>query len=106
MLGFVKDLLGIGKAVAGLGKADKDSIQAEAQSRANQAEINRAEINGAPQSRLRLWRSALGWALSICFIWEVMLRPVIETYLPTVALPPSFMKEITSLLLGMLGLGF
>ncbi len=35
-----------------------------------------------------------------------MVRPVILTYWPDTPLPPSVLKEITSLLLGMLGLGF
>ena len=54
-------------------------------SREAQAGLNRAELEGAPASRLRLWRSFLGWALSLCFVWEVAVQ---------------------ALLLGMLGLGF
>lgn len=71
-----------------------------------QSRINEAEVSGAPPSRLRLWRSFLGWALTLAFLWEVMVRPVILTYWPDTPLPPSVLKEITSLLLGMLGLGF
>ena len=63
-------------------------------------------MSGAPPSRLRLWRSFLGWALTLAFLWEVMVRPVILTYWPDTQLPPSVLEEITSLLLGMLGLGF
>lgn len=43
----------------------------------NQAWINEQEVEGAPASRLRLWRSFLGWCLSLCFVWEVMVRPII-----------------------------
>ena len=75
-------------------------------SRAEQSALNRAELEGAPASRLRLWRSFLGWVLSLLFVWEVVVRTVILTYWPGVKLPPSVLKEITSLLLGMLGLGF
>lgn len=96
----IASLLGdiLGK-VLGKSTTDKDKIL-EAQSR-----INEQEVAGAPQSLLRLWRSFLGWALALAFVWEVMIRPVIFTYWPAVALPPSMLKEISSLLLGMLGLG-
>lgn len=72
----------------------------------NQAWINEQEVDGAPASRLRLWRSFLGWCLSLCFVWEVMVRPVIVTYWPEATLPPSVLGEVSRLLLGMLGLGF
>lgn len=72
----------------------------------NQARINEQEVSGAPDSRLRLWRSFLGWCLSLCFLWEVMVRPVIVTYWPDATLPPSVLGEVSHLLLGMLGMGF
>ena len=100
MFDIIKTIFGIGRAV--LGKTSEDADK----SRERQARINEAEISGAPQSHLRLWRSALGWVLALSFIWEVIARPVIVTYWPGVLLPPSFIKETTSLLLGMLGLGF
>lgn len=72
----------------------------EAQSRTNEA-----EIASAPASRLRLWRSFLGWVLALVFAWEVVGRPIIMTYWPDTVLPPSMIGEISHLLLGMLGLG-
>ena len=72
----------------------------------NQSAINQAELSGAPASRLRLWRSFLGWVLSLAFAWEVAVRPVISTYWPEVRLPPSVLGEVSRILLGMLGLGF
>ena len=75
-------------------------------SRAEQSALNRAELEGAPPSRLRLWRSFLGWALSLCFVWEAVLRPVLLTYWPALTLPPSALEAVTALLMGMLGLGF
>lgn len=72
----------------------------------NQSRINEQEVGGAPASRLRLWRSFLGWCLSLCFAWEVMVRPAIVTYWPDATLPPSVLGEVSRLLLGMLGLGF
>ena len=76
------------------------------ESRAQQVEMNKVELESAPSSYLRLWRSFLGWALSLCLVWEVMVRPVVLTYWPSVVLPPSMLGEIKSLILGMLGLGF
>ena len=78
----------------------------KAASREAQSVLNRAELEGAPSSRLRLWRSFLGWALSLCFVWEVAARPVIVTYWPEATLPPSMIEAVQALLLGMLGLGF
>ena len=72
----------------------------------SQSKINEAEISGAPASRLRLWRSFLGWVLALAFSWEVIGRSVITTYWPGVKLPPSVLKEISTLLMGMLGLGW
>lgn len=39
-----------------------------------QSRINEAEVGGAPASMLRLWRSFLGWMLSLLFCWEVAGR--------------------------------
>ena len=77
-----------------------------AASREQQAKINEAEVAGGPASILRLWRSFLGWVLAIVFAWEVVGRNVILTYWPDTKLPPSMIKEVTQLLLGILGLGF
>ena len=71
-----------------------------------QSRLNEAEISGAPVSRLRLWRSALGWILALAFAWEVALRPIIVTYWPEALLPPSALGEISKLLLALLGLGW
>ena len=78
----------------------------KAESRKQQAEINKAELEGAPPSRLRLWRSFLGWALALCFVWEVMVRPILVTYWPNLTLPPSMLEEVCKLLLFMLGGAF
>lgn len=71
----------------------------------SQSRINEAEVAGAPVSRLRLWRSFLGWVLALVLAWEVVGRPVIMTYWPGAMLPPSMIGEIRHLLLAMLGLG-
>ncbi len=74
-------------------------------SKSNEAQtrINEAEISGAPASRLRLWRSFLGWILATGFVWEVIGRPIMLTYWPDTVLPPSMLKEILTLLMAMLG---
>ena len=71
-----------------------------------QSRINEAEVAGAPVSHLRLWRSFLGWVLALVFAWEVVGRPILATYYPEIPLPPTAIKEISHILLGMLGLGF
>ena len=73
--------------------------QTEAQSR-----INEAEVSGAPVSRLRLWRSFLGWVLALVFAWEMVFRTVVATYWPETPLPPTMMKEASALLFAMLGI--
>lgn len=71
-----------------------------------QARINEAEIQGAPPSRLRLWRSFLGWLLALVFAFEVVVRGIMGTYWPQIPLPPSALEAVSGLLLGMLGLGW
>ena len=100
MFGWLEAILGIG------GKALDKVFPDRAASREQQARVNEAEISGAPSSRLRLWRSFLGWALALLFVWEVAGRTIIVTYWPDTKLPPSMLKEVMSMLLGMLGLGF
>ena len=94
---IVGDLIG-----KGLDKVFPD----KAESRKQQAEINRAELEGAPPSRLRLWRSFLGWTLALLFVWETIARPIIVTYWPNATLPPSVLEEVIKLLLFMLGGAF
>ncbi len=99
----------LGKLFGGLsGLADRilpdHNRQNEAQSR-----INEAEVSGAPASRMRLWRSFLGWVLALLFCWEVVGRLVIvPLFFAQWAknLPPSALDQVMALLLGMLGLGF
>lgn len=100
MFGWLETILGIGGKVM-----DKISPD-RAASREQQSRVNEAEISGAPASRMRLWRSFLGWVLSLLFVWEAVGRAVILTYWPDANLPPSMLKEVMSMLFGMLGLGF
>lgn len=100
MLGVIGKLAGsVLGAVLGRVSANKDAV-IQGQNRANEAEISRA-----PASRLRLWRSFLGWVLALVFAWEIVGRGIVTTYWPQVRLPPSVLEEISTILLGMLGLG-
>lgn len=74
--------------------------------REQQTALNQEELKGAPASKLRLWRSFLGWTLALLFVWEAVARPVIVTYWPDVTLPPSVLGEVVKLLLFMLGGAF
>ena len=79
------------------------------ESRAQQVALNEAELAKAPPSFLLLWRPLLGTVLTLLFVWEVVGRMVlIPIFFPELVetLPPPVLKEIISLLLGMLGLGF
>ena len=99
-MGLIDGILNFGGKIVGKVWPDR------AASREQQSQINQAEISGAPVSKLRLWRSLLGCGLTVAFLWEVIARPIIVTYWPDIKLPPSMLKEVTQLLLGMLGLGF
>lgn len=103
MWALLGNLLGGLVGIAGKTLPDR-TRQNEAQSR-----INEAEVSGSPASRLRLWRSFLGWMLSLLFCWEVVGRLIIIPIFfseMTRQLPPSALDQIMALLVGMLGLGF
>ena len=87
-----------------LGKAFDRILPDKAKINEAQSRINEAEVAGSGQSLLRNWRGFLGWVLAIVFAWEVVGRVIIATYWPEATLPPSMLKEIVTILLGMLGL--
>jgi hypothetical protein len=78
----------------------------KSKAREQQTALNAEELKGAPPSRLRLWRSFLGWTLALLFVWETIARPIIVTYWPDATLPPSVLEEVIKLLLFMLGGAF
>lgn len=102
-MAFISKIPGLGTVID---KAADKFFPDKSASREAQARINEQEVAGGPASRLRLWRGFLGWALSLCFLWEVVGRNIVSTYWPQVTLPSSMLKEVSALLLGMLGLGF
>lgn len=99
----------IGKLLGGVGGMVGRIIPDRNRQNEAQSRINEAEVSGAPASRMRLWRSFLGWVLALLFCWEVVGRMVIVPlfFAPWGEnLPPSALDQIMALLLGMLGLGF
>ena len=92
-----------------LARASERVLTGRASQNEAQGRINGIEIEGAPQSRLRLWRSFLGWVLALLFAGEVVGRLiVIPLLLPGLEtrLPPAALDQVLTVLLGMLGLGF
>lgn len=96
----------LGGILAGLGKLLGRVLPDRPDMNRTQARLNEAEIQGAPGSRLRLWRSFLGWVLTLVFAFEVVGRGIITTYWPHVLLPPSALEAVAAILLGMLGLAW
>lgn len=99
----------IGKLLGGVGGMVGRIIPDRNRQNEAQSRINEAEVSGAPASRMRLWRSFLGWVLALLFCWEVVGRMVIVPLFFArwgEHLPPSALDQIMALLLGMLGLGF
>lgn len=89
-----------------LGKIIEKIWPDKSASREQQTTINQVELQGAPPSNLRLWRSFLGWVLAVLFVWETVGRSIIVTYWPDVLLPPSTLEVVVQMLLLMLGGAF
>lgn len=97
----------LGKALGRLARNSGKLLLQGGQRHEAQSSINQQEISGAPASRLRLWRSFLGWVLSLLFVWEVAGRLILLPLLApewNASLPPPALEQIMALLLGMLGL--
>lgn len=91
-------------------KADqlKSSLTAELQGMMGQLEINKVEA-ASPSLFVAGWRPGIGWACSIGFGYEFVLRPIVNGLLAAAGLPMAFpgieTDALTSLLFGLLGLG-
>lgn len=55
--------------------------------REQQAELNKLEIQGAPQSRARLWRCYLFIGVLIILGYVVIIQPIIMLYWPNAKIP-------------------
>ena len=74
-----------------------------------QLELNKLELQEAPRSYLRLWRSFLFWVLSLCFLYVVIAQPLLTFYFPGLPLPvvsEELSDTIIRLLLVGLGAGY
>ncbi len=73
-----------------------------------QQELNKLELQEAPKSYLRLWRSFLFWVISLCVLYVMVVQPVMRFYFPDVPLPPLAVEfeELLRLLLIGLGAGY
>lgn len=74
-----------------------------------QIELNRLELQEAPRSYLRLWRPFLFWVCSLCFLYVVIVQPVLAFYFPGLPLPvvsEELSETILRLLLVGLGAGY
>lgn len=89
-----------------LGKVVDRIFPDKSRCREQQSTLNSIELQGAPPSRLRLWRSFLGWVLALLFVWEIVVRAIIVTYWPWILLPPSTLEVVVQMLLLMLGGAF
>ena len=67
----------------GLDKAFPD----KSKSREQQTEMNKLEIQGAPQSKVRLWRSYLMITICLCLLYVVIVQPIILLYWPNAKIP-------------------
>ena len=70
-----------------------------------QQELNKLELQEAPKSYLRLWRSFLFWVISLCVLYVMVVQPVMRFYFPDVPLPPLAVEFEELLRLLLIGLG-
>ena len=135
MSGIANDITGVGEAVTGASKIattvedtlfrlfpslDKgDALRAaqeiqekimdqQAAQNASQSEVNKVEA-GSPSLFVAGWRPAVGWVCAAGFAWAFVIGPTIAMFVriwkETYTLPVLDTYSLTTLLLGMLGLG-
>lgn len=98
MFGLIQSLFGIGEKVVEKIFPDRARLQ-ERQLEIN-AETERASGGGFTP------RKAFMYVLVLCFVWEVMVRPVVVTYWPQTVLPPSMLKDVMLAMSSLFGLGW
>lgn len=110
MVGTVVDKIFPDANIEAQSKADalKTELTKELESTLGQLEINKTEAANASVF-VSGWRPAVGWVCVSGFGYEFLLRPIINGLLIASSLPPFFpgieTEALSSLLLGMLGLG-
>ena len=88
-----------------LDKAEKAQLIQEI----NKAQLEVNKVEAGQQGLFVRWRPFLGWVLSIAFAYHFVLQPflifILASFGKQVVLPTFDMDTMTTILLGMLGLG-
>lgn len=88
-------------------EAEKNQIAAVVQLAQAQTNVDQAEAGSADP--LQHWRGGLGWVCVAGYAWTFVLQPltiaVCKLLKYSVDLPPLDMSQLSTLTLGMLGLG-
>lgn len=83
-------------------------LQLAAQGDANQADINKAEASNTSLF-VSGWRPCIGWVCGVAFAYHYVLQPLAAFLMAAaghpVILPEFNMDELSTVLMGMLGLG-
>ena len=88
-----------------LDKAEKATLIQEI----NKAQLEVNKVEAGQQGLLVRWRPFLGWVLSIAFAYHFVLQPflifILASFGKQVELPTFDMGTLSTVLMGMLGLG-
>ena len=88
-----------------LDKAEKAELIQEI----NKAQLEVNKVEAGQSGLLSRWRSFLGWTISIAFGYHYIMQPfllfILSAFGIVVELPQFDMDTMTTILLGMLGLG-
>ena len=105
-MSIISTILGSGVIGKVAGKVMDTISPDKAESRRQQIELNKLELEKAPSSKLFLWRPAVMWLFAGLAAWEIVARPILVTYFPGVTVPPSMLETVLEVLLGGMALGF
>ena len=85
------------------------SEKAELIQEINKAQLEVNKVEAGQSGLLSRWRSFLGWTISIAFGYQYIMQPfllfILSAFGIVVELPQFDMDTMTTILLGMLGLG-
>lgn len=98
MLGFLKNLLGIGGKA--LDKLFPDRAKLQEKNLEINAETEKASNGGMTPRKLMMY------VLVFLFVWEVLGRNIIATYWPATLLPPPMLQEILLAVGSLFGMGW
>ena len=88
-----------------LDKAEKAELVQEI----NKAQLEVNKVEAGQEGLLVRWRPFLGWVLSLAFAYHFVLQPflifILASFGKTIELPVFNMETLTTVLMGMLGLG-